>query len=147
MAINKAQVNSIHLSQLMAYKSKLGIKRKLLLYKFIILSTLLYRYPIWGSVAITRLKKLQVFQNQQFIRIVNVSQWVRGQILHDNLEVKPILDHIKDISAIFFQKTAFNEQIRNELLQDLPVCHPTIPRGPKSPSCHVGTLIRSFSIS
>ncbi|GBM71268.1 hypothetical protein AVEN_116222-1 [Araneus ventricosus] len=47
------------------------IRHKLLLYKFTTRSNLLYGPIIYRPVAITRQRKLQVFQNQQLLRIVN----------------------------------------------------------------------------
>ncbi|GBL98605.1 hypothetical protein AVEN_162923-1 [Araneus ventricosus] len=72
------------------------------------------------TVAITRLRKLRVFQNQQLTRIVNAPCYFKREVLYIDLKAKPILDHIKDISTKFFQMLP---QIRNRLL---PAYNPTV---------------------
>ncbi|GBO31671.1 putative RNA-directed DNA polymerase from transposon BS [Araneus ventricosus] len=70
-ALTKARNSSFALGRLIAPKSTLKIKHKLLLYKAIVRPIMLYGSPIWGTTSIRNLRKLQVFQNQQLKRIVN----------------------------------------------------------------------------
>ncbi|GBO31575.1 hypothetical protein AVEN_105790-1 [Araneus ventricosus] len=115
-ATNKAQTTSIDLSQLMARMSKLAIKHKLLRYKSIIRSASSSWLPHLEISTATKLKKLQVFQNQQLMRFVNAYGMpdIRSCITN-YLKAKSILDHTKDISSKFFQRLS---QIPNELLRN-----------------------------
>ncbi|GBM09562.1 hypothetical protein AVEN_29417-1 [Araneus ventricosus] len=113
-ALNKAKTMSFTLGRLIARKSKLTIKYNLLLYyKAILKPILLYGSPIWGITSIKTLRKLQVFQNQQLMRIVDAPWYVRRKVIRNDLKIDPVLHFIKIISKRFFEKLP---QILNELL-------------------------------
>ncbi|GBL78156.1 RNA-directed DNA polymerase from mobile element jockey [Araneus ventricosus] len=132
-AVTKARNSSFALGRLIAPKSTLAIKHKLLLYKAtvrpIILYGSLYGSPIWGTTSIRNLRKLQVLQNQQLKRIVNAPWYVRRKLIHQDLKIHPVLDFIKIISKKFFEKLP---QIPNVLLQ-LPPYEPAVPSSRKRP--------------
>ncbi|GBM01036.1 hypothetical protein AVEN_55542-1 [Araneus ventricosus] len=74
----------------------------------------MYGSQVWGSTSQTNIKKLQVFQNQQLMHVVNAPWYVRREVLHDDLKIDPISEFIKKTSTRFFNKIP---QIRNELLR------------------------------
>ncbi|GBM87622.1 hypothetical protein AVEN_168426-1 [Araneus ventricosus] len=98
------------LGSLIAPKSTLAIKHKLLLYKAIVRPVMLYGSPILGTTSIRNLRKLQVFQNQQLARIVNAPWYVRRKLIHQDLKIDPVLDFMKIISKKILRKITPDSQ-------------------------------------
>ncbi|GBO20276.1 RNA-directed DNA polymerase from mobile element jockey [Araneus ventricosus] len=102
--VTKAKNSSFALGRLIAPKSTLATKHKLLLYKTIVRPVMLYGSPLWGTASIRNLRKLQFFQNQQLARIVNAPWYVKRKLIHQDLKIDPVLDFMKIISKKFFEK-------------------------------------------
>ncbi|GBM31564.1 putative RNA-directed DNA polymerase from transposon BS [Araneus ventricosus] len=109
-AVTKAKNSSFALRRLIAPKSTLATKHKLLLYKTIVQPVKLNGSPIWGTTSIRNLRKLQFFQNQQLARIVNAPWYVRRKLIHQDLKIDLVLDFMKIISKKFFKKITPDSQ-------------------------------------
>ncbi|GBN77488.1 hypothetical protein AVEN_190848-1 [Araneus ventricosus] len=135
-AVTQAKNSSFALRRLIAPKSTLAIKHKLLLYKAIVQPVMLYSSPIWGTTSIRNLRKLQVFQNQQLARIVNAPWYVRRKLIHQDIKIDPVLDFMKIISEKL-------PQIPKALLQ-LPPYDPAIPSSRKRPRSMLDCTYENF---
>ncbi|GBL79275.1 hypothetical protein AVEN_92491-1 [Araneus ventricosus] len=112
----------------------MAIKRKFLLYKAILRLVLLYGSPIWGATSIKNLKKLQVFQNQQLVRIADAPWYVRRKLIHKYLKIDPVLDFMKIISKKFFET----------VLLQLPPYDPAVPSSRKRPRAMLDYTYENF---
>ncbi|GBN86072.1 hypothetical protein AVEN_202750-1 [Araneus ventricosus] len=52
----------------------------------------------------TNIRRLQVFQNKQFMHVINAPWYVRRKVIHDDLTIDPISEFIKKTSIRFFDK-------------------------------------------
>lgn len=93
-ALRKGQIALSNLYPLLARRSKLSTKNKLLLYKAIIQPAALYGCEVWGSAAKTHLRKIQVFQNKALRLIVDAPWFISNYKIHDDLETLKIKDII-----------------------------------------------------
>ncbi|GBL73517.1 hypothetical protein AVEN_159504-1 [Araneus ventricosus] len=84
----------------------------------------MYGSQVWGSISTTNIRKLQVYQNEQLMHVVNAPWYVRRKVIHDDLKIDPISEFIKKTSVRFFDEIP---QIRNELLQR-PAYDPSHPQ-------------------
>ncbi|GBN11166.1 hypothetical protein AVEN_196251-1 [Araneus ventricosus] len=109
-AVTKAKNSSFALGRLLARKSTLAVKHKLLLYKSIIRPVMLYDSPIWGTTSIRNLRKLQVFQDQQLVRIADAPWYVRHKLIHQYLKIDPVLDFMKIITKKILRKITPDSQ-------------------------------------
>ncbi|GBN36014.1 RNA-directed DNA polymerase from mobile element jockey, partial [Araneus ventricosus] len=139
-AVTKAKNSSFTVGRLLARKSTLAVKHRLLLYKAIVRTVILYGSPIWGTTSIRSLKKLQVFQNKQLVRIVDAPWYVRRKLIHQDLKIDPVLDFMKIISKKFFEKL---QQIPNALLQ-LPPYDSAVPSSRKRPRAMLDYTYENF---
>ncbi|CAL1267288.1 unnamed protein product [Larinioides sclopetarius] len=139
-ALNKAHKASCAIHNLIARKSKLPIKHKLLLYKAILRPIFLYGSPIWGTTSIKNLRKLQVFQNKKLMQITNSPWYVRRKLIHKDLKIKPVLDFMTINSKRFYDKIP---QIPNELLKIKPY-NPSAPSSRKRPRAVLDYTYSSF---
>ena len=82
-------------------RSKLSTENKILIYKAVFQSVLLYDSPIWSNSAITHIKKLQVQQNKILKMMLNLPWFFSTATLHEMTGVKPILDKIQNSNSSF----------------------------------------------
>ncbi|GFX83901.1 RNA-directed DNA polymerase from mobile element jockey [Trichonephila clavipes] len=97
----KAQAVHAVLKRLISRRSKLAIRHKVLLYKSIIRPVMSYGSQIWGSAGMCHLKKLHTLTNSFLRQIVNAPWFVRNEVIHRDLKIKPFLPHIKNLSERF----------------------------------------------
>ncbi|GFT16546.1 RNA-directed DNA polymerase from mobile element jockey [Trichonephila clavipes] len=142
-ALQKAAGMSQTLNCLISRKCKLPIRHRVLLYKLFLRPILLYASPIWASAAVTRLKKLHVFQNKHLRKITNAPWFVRNEILHKDLKIDPILDFIKNQSKKFFDRLP---QIPNQSIRVIPAYDNSVPSSAKRPRAALHHIYQHFSV-
>jgi hypothetical protein len=119
------------------YHSRLSPKTKLLLYKSFIRPIMTYGSAVWGTAAIAHLRNLQVIQNNILKICVSFPFYVRNDLLHRDLGVRPIIPEFKKLATKFHQNIL---KINNPVLHNLPVYDPTNCGSSKRPR---GLLFRS----
>lgn len=85
-------------------KSKLSVYNKLLIYKTIFQSILLYACPIWGNCAACHKYKLQVIQNKCLKIMLNLPYSYPTSSIHKMVNVRMINDQIFKIRNNFIGK-------------------------------------------
>lgn len=96
--------------------SKLSQKNKIILYKVIFQSIILYGSPVWGDCAQAHKQKLQVVQNKILKLIMNLPYDYSTSLLHHVTQVKLINECIQSRVSRFRESCYFSE---NELISNL----------------------------
>lgn len=99
-------------------KSKLNVANKILLYKSIFQSILLYGSPVWGDCAMCHRKRLQTVQNKCLKIILKKPRSFSTIKLHSICKVPLINDQIAKINSSFNYKLNMNT---NRLIRELCV--------------------------
>jgi len=94
------------LDPLLNRKSDLCARNRVLLYKQLILPTMDYVCPAWGSAAHTLVWRLQVLQSK-CLRLATGAPWyISNRQIHEDLGVPLFADHIRALTASFDSKLA-----------------------------------------
>lgn len=114
LTIEKALKYFAILYPLLNRKSKLNISNKLVIYKAIIRSVLLYTCPVWGDCAVSHISKLQTVQNKCLKVIFNLPRSFPTNMLHKLANMPTIKQQISKINQQFKSKlpTSNNPLIR-----------------------------------
>lgn len=96
------------LSPLLALQSCLSLKNKLLLYKSMIRPILTYGCMIFGSAAKIHIEKMQVFQNKLLRRFVQATRYIRNDVIHNDLNIKPLYHEFKKLTIKFHRDCLSN---------------------------------------
>lgn len=97
-------------------RSRLNTHNKMLIYKAIIRSTLLYACPVWGECAPSHINKLQIIQNKCLKLIYGLPVTYPTYDLHKIANIMTIRDQIEKISHKFKSKLQMSE---NRLIREL----------------------------
>ncbi|GBO07200.1 RNA-directed DNA polymerase from mobile element jockey [Araneus ventricosus] len=97
--------NKVHMIiPLIGRHSPLSLNNKVLLFKQILRPILTYSAPIWCITAKTHRRKIQILQNK-ILRIMTNAPWfVRNDVIHKDLKIELIEDHVKNLSRKFFSQ-------------------------------------------
>ncbi|GBN20083.1 RNA-directed DNA polymerase from mobile element jockey [Araneus ventricosus] len=97
--------NKVHIIiPLIGRHSPLSLNNKVLLFKQIFRPILTYYAPIWCITANTHRRKIQILQ-KKILRIMTNAPWfVRSDVIHKDLKIEMIEDHVKNISRRFFSQ-------------------------------------------
>ncbi|GBM32324.1 RNA-directed DNA polymerase from mobile element jockey [Araneus ventricosus] len=87
---------------LIGRNSSLSLENKLILFKQVLRPILTYAAPIWGLAAPSNRKKVQILQNKLLRIIVNAPWFIRNSVIHSDLQIESIDDHIQKLSRKFF---------------------------------------------
>ena len=115
---------------LLAGNSRLSTNNKLLLYKSCIRPIMTYGSSIWGTAADFHLRKLQVAQNKALRSFIRFPSYVRLEILHRDLNIKPFLELIQKLAQNFFKDLS---RVNNPTLDSIPGYNPAHPGARKRP--------------
>lgn len=99
-------------------KSKLSNANKIIIYKVVFQSILLYGCQVWGNCAICHLKKLQVSQNKLLKMMLNLSRYHSTTDLHHQANVELISDRILKLTDTFLRNC---DNTDNALINQLNV--------------------------
>ena len=98
------------------FKNKhMSLRNKIILYKSLVRTAMLYACPIWSMTCQTDINKLQIVQNK-FLRIIgNYRKFTLISIMHDNLHIEYVKDYKKTLSRNYFVRveTHGNALVRN----------------------------------
>lgn len=97
-------------------KSQLSADNKIIIYKTVIRPILLYGCYVWGNVAKTHIKKLQVVQNKTLKIIYKLPRLYRTRELHSRYSQQTIKEIIDSQNLAFSNKCSISEY---ELIQNL----------------------------
>lgn len=99
------------------FKNKyLSIHSKLIFYKSLIRTGLLYACPVWSLTSDSNLKKIQIIQNK-FLRIIgNYRRFTQIETMHRELKIEPIKDYMKTIVKNYFERVNSH---RNKLVRNI----------------------------
>lgn len=100
-------------------KSKLSRFNKLILFKTIFQSILLYACPIWGKCAECHLKKLQIVQNKCLQIILNLPYDYPTSEVHKISKIPFVKDQIMKINQQFTNKLQFSDNSLINVLEML----------------------------
>ncbi|GFV25436.1 probable RNA-directed DNA polymerase from transposon X-element [Trichonephila clavipes] len=117
----------IHLAiSLVGRRSPLSLENKVILYKQILRPVLTYGSPVWGAAATTHMKKIQVIQNKILRVMTNAPWYVRNDVIHNDLHMKPITNYITKLSRNVFKSIESHDNpiIKAQTLFTYP--HPKI---------------------
>lgn len=95
--------------------SKLSTDNKMIIFRTIFQSIMLYGCEVWGTCAFSHIKKIQIKQNQILKMVNNLPFYFSTVQLHQNTNSKFIFDRIKLASSTFELKTKdfINPLVRN----------------------------------
>ena len=83
-------------------KSNLSIENKLLIYKVIVRSAMVYACPVWSSTCKTNYDKLQIQQNK-FLRLTGkYPMYYPVYKIHKELNIEYFSDFVKKLSTDYF---------------------------------------------
>lgn len=95
-------------------RSKLSVENKILIYKVMFQSVLLYGSPVWSNCAITHRKKLQVKQNKILKMMFDLPWFFSTSTLHKNSGVQEIVQKVELLNTSFHNSVAMlNNQLIN----------------------------------
>lgn len=100
-------------------KSKLNYFNKLLIYKIVFQSILLYACPVWGSCAQCHINKLQLVQNKCLKIILNLPYDHSTTDVHNRAKVSSIRHQIRKISDKFNDRLCASENLLIRQLERL----------------------------
>lgn len=101
--VDRTNVAIRTLYPLIARKSKLHLKNKLLIYKLAIRPIFTYACPAFIGIANTHVEKLQKVQNKVLRMILNVNRFTRIRHIHKEADVPLVKDYIKKLTTKFEQ--------------------------------------------
>jgi hypothetical protein len=87
------------LCPLLNRRSDLYFRNGVLLYKQLIRPMMDYACPVWRSAACFHVRKLQVLQSKCLRLATGVSWYVRNSLIHEDLGVPMLADHIRALTA------------------------------------------------
>ncbi|GBN30816.1 putative RNA-directed DNA polymerase from transposon X-element [Araneus ventricosus] len=87
---------------LIGRRSSLSLENKLILFKQVLRPILTYAAPIWGLAVPSNRKKIQILQNKLLGIILNAPWFIRNSVIHSDLQIESIDDHIQKLSRKFF---------------------------------------------
>lgn len=116
-AVERAQKYIKILNPLINRKSQLSKANKILLYKSVLQSLLLYGCPVWGRCARSHINKLQLIQNRCLKIIMNLPRHFSTRKLHLITKVQTIPDQIEKINKKFKRKLHYSKNILIHQLQ------------------------------
>lgn len=116
LTVEKSLKHLAVLYPLLNRKSKLNIPNKMLIYKAIIRSTLLYACPVWGDCAASHINKLQLIQNKSLKLIYSLPSRHSTYDLHKIANLPTIKAQIDKISLRFRSKLPLSV---NQLIRQL----------------------------
>lgn len=92
--------------------AKLSTENKLIMYKVIARTVMVYACPVWGGIiSKTNLNRLQVVQNK-FLRLVgNFRMYTPIIEMHETLNIDKIYEHVKTLSINFFNRIKNHENV------------------------------------
>lgn len=98
--------------------SKLSLECKVLLYKSIIMPIWTYGIQLWGSTCASNVDIIQRTQSKMLREIANAPWYIRNKTIHNDLEIAPVTDVIKNFSTKYRSKLQNhpNELARNLLI-------------------------------
>lgn len=99
--ISKVNLYKKILYPLINRKSKLSNYNKIIIMKVIFQSIILYGCPVWGTCAMSHLKKLQVCQNKLLKMILNLPWHYSTYLLHQESNTSKIVEKIENITHKF----------------------------------------------
>ncbi|GBN60350.1 hypothetical protein AVEN_226503-1 [Araneus ventricosus] len=99
--------------------SPLSLNNKVLLFKQILRPILTYSAPIWCITAKTHRRKIQILQNKNLRIMTNAPWFVRNDVIHKDLKIETIEDHVKNLSRKFFSQL---QDHKNPLINDQVEC-------------------------
>lgn len=97
-------------------KSKLNVKNKILIFKTIFQSIMLYACPVWSNCADCHKNKLQIIQNKCLKIILKLPYYYPTTSVHKIANVPMIDQQIKKVTKTFLQKCLASE---NPLITEL----------------------------
>lgn len=101
---------------LIGRKSQLSLNNKVLLYKVILRPIWAYGIQLWGSCVRTTIDIIQRFQSKTLRMIANAPWYVANDTLHNDLDIKPVIDEIQSLSSRYVQRL---ESHQNQLAIDM----------------------------
>lgn len=106
---NKFNIAIKLLYPLINRNSKLSIANKILLYKAVFQSILLYACPVWGQCANTHIKSLQICQNKVLKMMLKLPWDYSTSRLHKLADIKIISDKINSYNSNFNERCIQSE--------------------------------------
>ncbi|GBN83101.1 RNA-directed DNA polymerase from mobile element jockey [Araneus ventricosus] len=101
---------------LIARDSEINRKYKLLVYTAILRPIITYRCPIWGAAANSKIRMLEILENN-IIRLICKAGWyMRNEDIRNAIKLISLKEFIKKISAKFYHNL---DNIDNEAIQQL----------------------------
>lgn len=100
---------------LICRRSKLNTKNKILIYKSIFRSILLYAGPVWIHCAKTHINSIQLVQNKILKIILKKSVTFSTELLHREANIELIINQLRKLNDTFSDKcdTSVNPLVRN----------------------------------
>jgi hypothetical protein len=98
----EARIVKARLTPMLGRRSKVSMRGKLLLHTAIIRPIMTYACPIWAHGSPNLIKKLQVVQNLVLRSITGAPNYVRNKILHRDLEMETLEEHIGKLAIKFY---------------------------------------------
>lgn len=92
------------LSWLLASKSHLSIKNKLLVYKVILKPVWTYGIQLWGSASNSNVEILQRFQSKILRRILNAPWYVSNRTIHNDTGFPFVTEEVRKLSSKYLLK-------------------------------------------
>ena len=108
---------------ILAYKSCLSLKNKLLLYKSYIRPILTYGSVIYGSTAKICLQRIQIFQNKQSHRFTKAFRYIHNDVIHSDLHIRKFFDEIRHLVIKFHRCLLL---VRNPILKNVLAYDPNV---------------------
>lgn len=128
--VRKTKAAHASLSYLSKFHCRLSIKSKLLLYKSFVRPVALYAAPVWSCCAKSGVEKIQAVQSKILRRIVKATRYVRNDIIHRDLSIRPIHLEIKKLAMKFFEGIPI---INNPVLNSIKAYDPAKSSSAKRP--------------
>lgn len=104
------------LSRLLAYRSKLSLENKIIIYKMIIRPMWSYGLEIWGSAKKTDIERFQTLQSIILRKITNGPFYVSNKTLHNDLKIPYVEDYIATRYNKFHAKLSSH---KNPLVEEM----------------------------
>lgn len=105
-----------NLRPIMGRHSKLGLHLKKRLYESSIRPVLTYASPAWATATKNEYKILQTAQNKILREMAGATRYVRNDLIHRDLHIKPIEEHIASLNINFYKKAVKDTSILHETL-------------------------------
>lgn len=106
--LNKLNITTKMLYPFINRKSLLSIENKLIIFKVIFQSIILYGAPLWHDVSNCHLKRLQISQNKILKMMGNLSYRFSTSRLHSQYKLSLVKDKIDTINEKFIDKCSYS---------------------------------------